>query len=336
MCPLPLFSVYSFWKNLFVIFPKILRILGNNMHRWDLVWLPGPHPVGLLFAYICQKRKKAYFQVIRANLMEQVKHSNRGFRRIGAMAAVALLENVSQMLARAHLTFTVGSEMYKLYRRRGGMICETRISLVSEKDIDEARRSIKERGPHDPLRLLSVGRLDPEKGLSFLIEAVDELIKARGMRVVLRIVGKGYKGQCEERLKNDVRSRGLEPYIEFAGYIAHGPQLFQTFRESDMYILPSLTGEGVPQTLFEAMAFGVAIVATRVAGIAGVINHKQNGLLIGAGSAKDICAAIEWMLGNPEGRERIVRNGLETARLYTLEAERDRMLQWIRRYYGPA
>ena len=331
ICPLPYFSVYSFWKNILVIYPRIYRVIRNNIRHWDVIWLPGPHPVAFLFAYVCQREHKPFFQVVRANLLEQVRHRNTGIKRCCSMAVVAILEYISKRLAEKNLTLTVGKEMYRTYKKRGDEVHQIAISLVSEKDIEETTRT-KSFNLHRPVRLLSVGRLDPEKGLHFLIKAVESLIREKRLDVVLQIVGKSLvKGEEERKLRQEVEKRQLTKHIRFLGCASHGPELFKLYRESDIFILPSLTGEGFPQTLFEAMACGTPIIATRVAGIPFLIEDGENGLLIGAASTTEICEAVECVTGDPELRNRLVTNGLTTVRNHTLEAERDRMNIQIQR-----
>lgn len=325
VCPLPYFRVYSLWKNLLVTYPKIYRIIRDNLHRWDVIWLPGPHPVTFLFAYLCRRERKPFFQVVRANLMEQVRHSNRGVKRFCGMAIVAILECLSQRIAQENLTFTVGKEMYDIYRRRGTKVHQIAVSLVSERDLADVYNS----GSwelHRPVRLLCVGRLDREKGIYFLIKAVEELVTERGLEIVLNIVGKGLKGGEEKRLLHEVKKRRLSKHVHFHGYIAYGSELLDLYRTSDIFVVPSLPGEGVPQTLFEAMACGLPIVATKVAGIPYLINDGKDGLLVNPGSTNELCEAVALLIDTPELRYRLIGNGLKTVKDHTLEAERARII----------
>jgi hypothetical protein len=53
VCPLPYFSVYSFWKNILVVYPKIYRVIRDNIRHWDIIWLPGPtFATGTLFGFL--------------------------------------------------------------------------------------------------------------------------------------------------------------------------------------------------------------------------------------------------------------------------------------------
>lgn len=332
VCPLPNFTVYSFWRNLVIIFPKIYRIIRNNIHKWDVVWLHAPHPVSLIFAAICMRLRKPFFLFIRQNLKVYVGRRNRGVRRTLAVSAASALEHIFRLLSRYVLTFAVGGEIFYTYRKSSKKVYQTAVSLVSEKDLPH---SIYVQSPHNPRQiiLLSVGRLDPEKGLGYLIQAVDECYTHGRREMILNIVGKGSE---EKRLRDEVRKRGIGQIVRFVGYVTHGHQLFKLYKESHIFVLPSLT-EGYPQTLFEAMAFGVPIIATRVGGIPDIIRHNRNGLLVDSSSPKQLYEAIDLLAENRELRLKLVQNGLKCARAHTMEAEKKRIMfqieSFLKEYY---
>jgi glycosyltransferase involved in cell wall biosynthesis len=331
VCPLPYFSVYAFWRNMFVIFPRIYRVIRANAHDWDVIWLHAPHPVSLIFAYVCRRLRKPFFLFIRQNLKVYAGYRNRGAKRVLAILAAIMLEDAFRLISRSALTFTVGKEMFDKYRKRGKRVYQTAVSLISEKDITH---DICKQIPRssNQIKLLSVGRLDPEKGIVYLIEALHALVSNGKTDIILELVGTGKE---EELLRLMVNKRGLSQYVHFLGYVSHGPHLFTRYRESDIFVLPSLT-EGQPQTLFEAMACGVPVVATRVGGIRYLIEDGENGLLICPASSKAICQALERLMGDSRLRKRLIRNGLSTAKKHSLEAERDSVILCIQEFLGHA
>jgi len=326
VCPLPHFSVYSFWKNVVFIYPRVYRIIRDNISGWDVVWLNAPHPVSLMCAIVCKRSGKPFFLFIRQNLKVQVGYRNQGITKTLATVAATLLETVFRRLFSDCLTFAVGGEIFERYRKTGKAVHKTAVSLISEKEIPHAsfhHQACHQRGK----TLLSVGRLDPEKGVIYLIEAVDRLVADGKADIILNIVGTGTE---ERSLRRQVSKRGLENNVHFVGYVSHGPQLFNLYRQSDIYIQPSLT-EGWPQTMFEAMACGVPVVAARVGGLPFLIEHEENGLLVNPASPLGICEAVERILGNAQLRGRLVGNGLATARRHCLEVEREKIMGHIHR-----
>jgi glycosyltransferase involved in cell wall biosynthesis len=178
------------------------------------------------------------------------------------------------------------------------------------------------------IRLLSVGRLDPEKGTIYLLQAMSELVAKGKMEIVLNLVGNGAENQS---LQYEVKKRRLEKHVHFLGYVSHGPHLLSIYRQSTVFVLPSLT-EGWPQTLFEAMASGVPIVATKVGGIPYLIRDGENGLLVSPASPGEISHAVERLVSDSELRNQLITNGLSTVKKHTLEAERDRAIWRIQEF----
>jgi glycosyltransferase involved in cell wall biosynthesis len=326
MCPLPYFRLYSLWRRP-IIFHRIYRLIRDNIHHWDLIWLHAPHPVSLIFAYLCRKTDKRFFLFIRQNLKVYVGYRNRGFKRILAVSVASVLENVFRRLSQRTLTFTVGKEIFDTYQKNGNPVYETAVSLVSERDVTstvarQIPKNLKE------IKLLSVGRLDPEKGVIYLVQAMEGLVASGTRNIILQLVGIGTE---EESLRQEVSRRGLDGKVSFLGYVKHDGHLLDLYRESDVFILPSLT-EGWPQSLLEAMACGIPVVATRVGGIPQMVADGENGLLIDPASPEAICDAVTRLVDDFRLRIRLIERGLSTVRKHTLGAERDRIINRVEEF----
>lgn len=132
-----------------------------------------------------------------------------------------------------------------------------------------------------------ISRLSDEKGLEYLITAVEELVRS-GCNLKAVIIGDGPQ---RESLQRRLDSRGLTDRILLAGYKSQAHRYLPLF---DTFVLPSLT-EGLPMTLLEAMQAGVPIVASRVGGIPGLLKEGALGLLVEPGDAKGIMTAIDQL-----------------------------------------
>ena len=326
VCPLPDFSICSFVSMLISI-PTIYRILRDNMWQWDLIWLHAPHPVSLIFAHLCRKSRKPFFLFVRQNFREYVANRSRGGKLLAVRILALVLEHVFRLMSSRVLTFTVGREMYEIYGKNGRPVCQTAVSLIHNSDINGVVDKSKEGAA---LRMVTVGRLDPEKGIIYLIEAVGDLVRSGTKEVMLDIVGDGSEGRS---LRRKVMDEGLYDHVVFRGYIPYGEALFRVYRQSDVLLLPSLT-EGCPQVLFEAMACGVAIVATRVGGIPFFIEDGRNGLLVNPASPSEIVSAILRLKRDRNLLFRLASKGIETARKHTVEIERQHVLECIERHFN--
>ena len=111
-------------------------------------------------------------------------------------------------------------------------------------------------GP-DPLRLLFVGRLDVQKNVARLLDAMAQVAEP----VRLRLVG---DGDLREGLKEQANRLGLDDRVEFVGR-KHGEDLVKEYADAELFVLPS-DREGMALVVLEAMAAGLPVLATAVPG----------------------------------------------------------------------
>jgi len=130
-----------------------------------------------------------------------------------------------------------------------------------------------------------VARLVPGKGLECFLRIAARI---RGARSDVRflIVGDGPLRRDLERLAETL---GLRAAVVFTGHRTDVPDLMQAM---DLFVLPSLFGEGLPMVVLEAMAAGVPVVATRVEGIPETIRDGRDGVLAKPGDPEDLARAI--------------------------------------------
>ncbi|MCH8157650.1 MAG: glycosyltransferase family 4 protein [Nitrospinae bacterium] len=160
--------------------------------------------------------------------------------------------------------------------------------------------------PVDRPVLLTVGLLSARKGHKYLLAALPEILKKNGNLEVV-IVG---EGEVRHDLESTIAKLNLQDRVTLAGF-----QKVETIptwlNAADIFVLPSLL-EGTPNTLLEAMACGLPIIATSVGGIAEVITHGENGLLIPPESSADLARSVISLLKDPAQCERLGKNARET------------------------
>jgi sugar transferase (PEP-CTERM/EpsH1 system associated) len=142
----------------------------------------------------------------------------------------------------------------------------------------------------------SVGRMADVKNYLGLVEAFLLLLKempAAHERLRLLIIGEGStRRRCIERM----REAGVEGLAWFPGERNDIPDLM---RSMDLFVLPSL-GEGISNTILEAMSTGLPVVATRVGGNAELVEEGVTGMLVPSGSVTALAAAVQEYYRNPE------------------------------------
>src|SRR5690348_14920898 len=148
----------------------------------------------------------------------------------------------------------------------------------------------------------------PAKGHAHLIAAAIEVCKAFP-KVIFALIGDGKE---RPKLEQQVRDAGLEKNILFLGSRRDIPELLAC---CDLSVLPS-ESEGFPNAILEAMAAGVAVVATAVGGVPEIIEDEVTGLLVPPANPSLLCAAILRLLNDHELRRRISRAGRDHVAFY--------------------
>lgn len=172
-------------------------------------------------------------------------------------------------------------------------------------------------------QLITVCRLVPAKGLDILLHACAEL-KRRGKPFVLHIIG---DGPIREELEQLAVSLGLYDEIIFYGYMLH-PEEFMPF--FDIFVLPS-RAEAFGSVFAEAALCLLALVGTRVGGIAEQIEHGVNGLLVPPEDPLALSDALELLVSDPAYRYNLARSGWNKAKqVYSLQ----RVIAELKRVYS--
>jgi glycosyltransferase involved in cell wall biosynthesis len=178
-------------------------------------------------------------------------------------------------------------------------------------------------------RLLFVGRLAPVKGLRVLFDAVQGLIsELPGLRLVL--VGDG-----PDRAGLEAAAAPLGKHVTFTGYKSQD-EVAQLMKEADIFVLPSFA-EGVPVVLMEAMASGLAVIATQVAGVGELVEEGVHGHMVPPGDAETLAARIRALARDPAARARMGAAGRKTvADDFDIRTEAARILRLFAGQAGDA
>ncbi|MHB9156138.1 MAG: glycosyltransferase family 4 protein [Endomicrobiales bacterium] len=143
--------------------------------------------------------------------------------------------------------------------------------------------------PGNATVVIYTGRLEPGKGLETLLDAWP---RAAGAQAHLYVLGTG-------SLEQTLRSRASgEGEIHFTGWKRN---TVDYLRAADIFVLPSF-GEGLPNSLIEAMSCGLACVATDIGGVTELITSGKNGVLVAPGDAPQLAAALTRLITAPEAR----------------------------------
>jgi glycosyltransferase involved in cell wall biosynthesis len=170
----------------------------------------------------------------------------------------------------------------------------------------------------DGERLLYVGRLARKKGVEYLLRAVAKL------DTHLTIVGDGPE---RPRLERIAAETGVE--VTFEGEV-NPNEVGHYYKSAAVSVLPSIEGEGMPNVILEAMAWGLPVVATDSGGVPTLINDGSNGYLVPMRDVDALSEKIQLLLDNEQHQEELGQN----ARIFVIENHSwDSLCAELRKYF---
>jgi glycosyltransferase involved in cell wall biosynthesis len=294
----------------------VLKSVKRLVDLSDVVFIRGFLPyIPLVYLYAAIKNKPLVHWVVTnpSALIQAARRNNKvtdRFSYIYSMIDSFCLRFFQRMFNHIYIAAN-GCELYRKFRN-------PRTFMVVSSTIRENEFFWREDTCQgENIRVLFASFIRPEKGLTFLIEALAKLKTSRN--VVLAVVGDTQSHPQEVgAVRRKIVDLGLEDKVTWEGYASCGSGLFDQMRKSDIFVLPTLS-EGTPRVLIEARAFGLPIIASKVGGIPSSVTNGKDGILVPAKSPDDLATAIDKIIENPQFRQKLIRNGYNRAKQHTLE-----------------
>jgi glycosyltransferase involved in cell wall biosynthesis len=317
--PLPFYDrLPDFYRGL----PRALVQLWRAVRDADLVNVRVPTPLGVYAYAVAKLLRRPIFLIVvgdLAGVAESVRVDSPN--RLVYRVYLAIEEWLQDRMVAGAPAFVNGQALYAKYDRPHRRVLLTTTSTIGDDDVvDRPDTGLGEPG-HAPICLLTVSRIDPRKGLRYLPPALAALVE-RGRDVRLTIVGPtvGKLGEEErDRMLAAAEQLGVADRIELAGPRTL-PQVLAVARGHDLFVLPTLPGEGVPRVLLEAMASGLPIVVSEVAGVPTLVQHEVNGLLVPPADPAAIADAVDRLVHDHALRRRLIATGNRAARAHTADS----------------
>ncbi|MBW2976265.1 glycosyltransferase family 4 protein [Candidatus Woesearchaeota archaeon] len=170
------------------------------------------------------------------------------------------------------------------------------------RDKEKVRKIL--RLPKDKKIILFVGHLYPRKGVTYLVRAMEEVVK-KEKNILCCMIGKGDQEQLCKKMAAQLK---LEPYIKFLG-IKTNDEVALYMNACNVFVLPSLM-EGLPAVLYEALSCGKPVVASAVAGIPELVTEDV-GYLVKPKNPGDLSKKIILALNRKWDLKKLVKRGNE-------------------------
>ena len=324
LAPLPYFPGP---RQFYPLLPKVQPRLRSWVDQCDVIHLRIPTPAAIFAFRMARARNKPIFLLVVGDYAALLPHLGySGVKKTLFAMYVAFEEWAVRFMTERALTFANGRALREKHQAHGATVHETRTTTLSLSDL--ATRS--DTCAQQRIRILTVSRIDPRKGLRALPSMIAALA-GEGFDVAIDIVGPpiGAIGESErDAISAEAARLGVADRVTLHGPVALD-RLMPMYRDFDLFVLPTRPGEGIPRVLMEAMAAGLPVVTTDVAGIGSLITNQQNGLLVPDGSIDALIAAVRSLITTPSLRRQLIQGGYDTARAHTLERQAAELMQTV-------
>ena len=173
--------------------------------------------------------------------------------------------------------------------------------------IDLERFKVKKNQVSQKLKILFVGRNEDRKGIKILLEAF-MIVSAKYSNVELNLVGEGVAS-----LSTNYRNI---PNCKFYDHM-EGQDLVDMYHNSQIFCSPAIENESFGIVLLEAMASGLAVVASDIDGYRGIVNNYDNGILFKNGDIKSLADALCELIENRDMINKLSLNGMHFSKEYS-------------------
>ena len=199
----------------------------------------------------------------------------------------AIVERFS--LCRTSALIAVSESLGRHVRERG--LREETVSVVAN-GVPRRRPSPPRGSSKTEWTLGTVALFRPRKGIEVLLRAL-ALLRSRGLPVRLRAVGGFETDEYQRRIERLTEELGLTDAVDWTGFTR---DVDAELAQMDVFVLPSLFGEGLPMVVLEAMAAGVPVVATEVEGTPEAIRDGRDGLIAEPDDPQDLANSLQQIV----------------------------------------
>jgi len=204
-----------------------------------------------------------------------------------------LSRNIRQMFAGAARIIVLGETWRKFVISRAPEVTDAIVVLPNA----AAKPTLPHVGGGTTAHILFLGRIGDMKGVPQLGEALNRMRHLPNWRAT--IAGDGHV----EAARAKAAEYGLAERVELPGWV-DGTRVAELIASADILVLPSFT-ENLPLSIIEAMASGLAVVATPVGAVPDIVRNEETGLLVPVGDVEALTAALTRLVDDQPLRQRL-------------------------------
>jgi glycosyltransferase involved in cell wall biosynthesis len=303
----------SFIKN----FPKVFWLAGKATKQADYFLLRAGKIGCMVWLWLILRRKKY--------AMECMGHVKEGVATERPKTLFyKTLSSVTHYLCRIQVRFAQCSSYTSHFLRKSYPCKKRKLEFVFSgvrltDDVITSPRQ-KESFTTEPFRIVSIGRVELQKGHQWLVRAAGQLAQKNDLSSwSLDIVGPGSQIPTLKRLTKELQ---IEDKVKIVGGVEWGTELFGYIDKAQLFMLPSLT-EGMPRSLIEAMARGIPAIGSNTGGIPELLCEEA---LVPVDNVSALTDKIVEFMSNPDLLVRMSNYNFQKAQDYRIEKTKSEKL----------
>jgi len=230
---------------------------------------------------------------------------------------------IAEVADQAFAVVTIGPALAEKYVHKKKPVLISTNHTLDEREYRQRQEYDIKKVP----RFLFVGDLQERKGLRCLFFSLAQL-KKMGREFRIDLVG---TGPSKAYLESYAQQNGFGEWVNFVGYVPLGPKLLEYYRHADVFVLPSIAGEGVPRVTHEAMSQGCPVIATDIGSIKWQLEGGA-GIVVPPVNVAALTESIIRVLGDKELRRRLSINGFNRSMEFTFEKQSEKIAAFVKKY----
>lgn len=254
--------------------PKVVKTVNSVLRKTDCFQLRAPTGIGVfLIPYLTLFSKKKGWYKYAGNWNQQSPPLGYAFQRL--------------MLKHQHRKVTINGS----WPNQKEHCLSFENPCLTENDLKAGKIIRSTKNKEGLINFCYAGRLEREKGVERIIRAFNSLDEETSKKVGnVHLVGNGSEIECFKSL-----SKNSKVEFVFHGFLPT-ESLFEIYKESHFFIMPTTASEGFPKVIAEAINFGCLPIVSNISSIGQYIKEDENGFLIHPVNTEKVKESIEKVL----------------------------------------
>jgi len=281
----------------------------------DIMLIRGPSPLLPYIAKLAKKHSVPYSLMLVADYLAVLKASKMKLLKKMILKSYFIYNKLLQDFYAKDALIIVNSHLlYKEYEKYNN-IKEIKTTTLR----DNVLYYNDEKGLHNPVELLFTGRIESQKGLEDIAQAM-LILKDKDIDTRLNLIGWETEKNFIEKLKNFLIQNGMDEAVVYHGSKSVGDELFSYYKKFDIYVIASRGNfEGFPRTIWEALANSLPVVSSNVSSIPYYLEDLKDALLFNPYDTQKIAENLEILIQDVALRKKIIKNAFNKVKNNTLE-----------------